>query len=370
MLFTSKQQGKTAKESPKFPTKPKTGENHMITFFEAKTKNQNLELKVEENMNTGYDFKELNVTVQDLTVSQRLALKKVARNYEAKTKETNKELTLTLAIEPQDTQEEWVNTIMTDIKQQEIKETLELGTTYKVEEKDETIKTLQIVTAQDLDGTDFNRKQELTQQEKEDDTLGQAFSQFLRINEPLARDQQNIKINQQLTNTSETIRIHYPTITGHNSELITIIERTYTKTTPTEVTINNKKTKQGAIGNYYTVENGTNKSLIEIATFEDITNHRQDFEPIIESMNLYTTPDFKEFWEKNWSHYPTITKQRNKTAQQFVELAEEAINETLDYTSNMTTYNMEDLHNHTIAHTYTDKMNPNTYIFIIIREYK
>lgn len=370
-MFTSKQQGKTAKESPKLPQKPKTGETHMITFFEAKTKNQNYELKVEENMNTGYDFKELNVTVQDLTASQRLALKKVAQNYAAKTKETNQELTLTLAVEPQDQTEEWIITIMEELTQQEIKETIALGTTYKVEETDETLTTLQIVTAQDLHGTDFNRKQELKQKEKEEENLGQAIEEFLRINEKLKRDQKNIKVNQQLTNTSETIRIHYPTITGHNSELITIIERTYTKTTPAEVTITNKKTTQGAIGNYHTVENGTNQSLIEVATFEDILRKTStDFDNIVESMDLYMEPDFQEFYEMNWANFPIITRERNKTAQDFIDLAEEAIRETLDYTSNMTTYKIEDLHSHTITHTYTEKMNPRTYVFIIIREYK
>lgn len=360
--------GKTAKKYPKLPLSQQTGENHMVTFFEAKTKHQNYELKVEENMNTGYNFQELRLTFQDLKASQRLALKKVAKTYEAKTKETNQELTLTLATEPQDTTEEWIKTIMEELTQQEIKETLALGTTYKIEETDETLTTLQIVTAQDLHGTDFNRKQELTQRDEPASNLGLAFEDYLRINEKLARDQTEVKINEQLTNTKETIRLHYPRSTGYNEELIALIEREYKKTTQTEVTITNKPNNSGAIGHYYK----TKQAIIEIATFEDILRKTStEFDYLLESMELYSTPDFQAFYEMNWANFPIITRERNRTAQDFVTLAKEAIRETLDYTSTWSTYNQEiTITNTTIDYTYTDKMNPNSYIFIIVRAYK
>lgn len=370
-MFTSKQQGKTAKESPKFPQSQQPGEA-MRNFYEVMTiDNQEMTIEAVE-IPSGYRWKNLELTIE-APENVKQALAKVAKTYEADYLENQTQVKLILSIEREEEQEEWIETVMDEINQELDKQpdTLALGTTYKLEETDETLKTLQVVTAQDLhDVANFERKEELTQQEKEDDTLGQAIAQFLRINEPLVRDQKEVKVNQNLTNTAEKVRIHYPTITGNNQELVAIIERTYTKTTPEEVPINNKKTKtkQGAVGNYYITED----TLIEFATFEEVQRKTSaDFEDILESMNLYTTPDFIEFWEMNWANFPTIQQQRTRTAQQFVELVEEEIRETLAYTSTSSTYNeLIKITKTHIAHTYTEKMNPHTYVFLIIREYK
>lgn len=347
----------------------------MRNYYEIKTaKNQEITIEALEILSGYFRYKYLELTFYPVEDETKQALEKIASNYEADFLATQKQAKVILSIEREDNQEEWLETITEELDQELIKEkpAQTLGQTLTIEETDETIKTLQIVTAQDLNATDFNRKQELTQRDEITSNLGLAIEDYLRVNQKLARDQQPVNINQELTNTKETIRLHYPKITGHNSEYVALIEREYKITAPiTDVskpyTETKKPNNQGAVGSFYTVDG----HLIEVITFEDVQRRTStDFDQIIESMELYSTPDFKAFYEEQWSHYPIITRERNKTAEQFVALAKEAINEKLAYTSNMTTYNREDLGQTTISHTYTEKMNPNTYVFLVIREIK
>lgn len=89
----------------------------MITFFKVLTaQNERLAFEVVEVVSTGYDFKQFEVTISGFTSSSKALLKGVARKYEASVSEpTEGEIMVVLAVEQEDSPEEWVNTILEDL---------------------------------------------------------------------------------------------------------------------------------------------------------------------------------------------------------------------------------------------------------------